>query len=243
MTATTQIEGSGGLDAIVAAAVARFGDRLRVASSFGVEDMVVIDAVAAASEKQTARPRVFLLDTGRLHQQTFDLIDRVRARYGLPILLFAPDAQEVEALVNADGPNGFYASVEARKACCNVRKVRPLARALAGAEAWMTGLRRDQSNSRATTSATEIDEAHGSILKINPLYDWSDAQLWERVRARDIPTHPLHDAGYPSIGCAPCTRAVAKGEHPRAGRWWWEDEAAHKECGLHPVSTLRVVSQ
>ncbi len=221
-----------GLDAFVEAAVALYGGSLSVASSFGVEDMVVIDAVAAAARDRKDKPTVFLLDTGRLHQETFALVDRVRDLYALPISVFAPSASDVETLVNAQGPNGFFASVDARKECCRVRKVVPLARALLHAQAWMTGLRRDQSITRADIAHVEVDHAHGGILKLSPLVTFTEAEVWARVRERNIPTHALHARGYPSIGCVPCTRAIEPGEDARAGRWWWES-AEHKECGLH----------
>jgi phosphoadenosine phosphosulfate reductase len=221
-----------GLDSFVREALARFGGDLRVASSFGVEDMVIVDAVADASRELGVVPEIFLLDTGRLHQETFDLVERVRDKYALPISLYAPRAEAIESLVKEQGPNGFYRSVEARKACCHVRKVEPLGRALSGARAWLTGLRRDQAVTRTDIAPVEIDDAHGGILKLSPLFDWTEEQTWARARAKNIPTHALHAQGFASIGCAPCTRAIQPGEHARAGRWWWESPE-HKECGLH----------
>ncbi len=225
-----------GLDPFVEAAVSTFGASLTIACSFGVEDIVVLDAVATAAHDRKDKPTVFLLDTGRLHQETFDLVERVRDRYGLPISVYAPSALDVETLVNTQGTNGFYASVDARKECCRVRKVVPLTRALAKASAWMTGLRRAQSVTRAEISPVEVDHAHGGILKLSPLTSFTEAEVWTRAKERDIPTHALHARGFPSIGCAPCTRAIQPGEDARAGRWWWEN-AEHKECGLHGKKT------
>jgi phosphoadenosine phosphosulfate reductase len=159
---------------------------------------------------------------------------RARERYGVRIAVVAPEAGAVEAYVRANGLNGFYASVEARHACCNVRKVEPLARALRGKRAWITGLRRDQSNDRAHVATREFDVVHG-LSKFNPLAEWTTADVWTYIRANHVPYNALHDRGYPSIGCEPCTRAIRPGEPLRAGRWWWEREGAHKECGLHAV--------
>jgi phosphoadenosine phosphosulfate reductase len=227
-----------GLDPFVERALETFGEGLRVASSFGVEDMVLVDAVAEASKRLGIAPKVFLLDTGRLHQETFDLLERARDRYRLPFVLYAPEAARVESLVGRDGPNGFYGSLEARHACCEARKLEPLRRALSGASAWMTGLRRAQSITRADVEPVEIDGAHGGIVKLSPLFAWTEPEVWARARERGIPVHALHAKGYASIGCAPCTRAIEPGEHPRAGRWWWESPE-HKECGLHRRGTGR----
>ena len=205
-----------------------FGPRVALASSFGAEDVVLIDMLAGLSREA----RVFTLDTGRLPQETYDLMDRVRERYGLEIEIFFPAAEAVEAMVRRHGPNLFYRSVELRKLCCGVRKVEPLARALAGLEAWMTGLRREQAPTRQSIARVEWDAAHG-LLKLNPLADWSWDDVWTYIRRHDVPYNALHDRGYPSIGCACCTRAVAPGEDPRAGRWWWEADRGGKECGLH----------
>jgi len=213
---------------IVAWAVARFGGGLTLASSFGAEDMVVLDLLLAADPQA----RVFLLDTGRLPQETYDVIEAARQRYGRDFEVFVPNTQALEALLRQQGPNGFYASKENRKGCCHVRKVEPLARALSGAQAWLTGLRRSQSFTRTLLPFIEVDEGHGGILKLNPLAAWSEEQVWAYIRERELPYNALHDKGYPSIGCAPCTRAILPGEEIRAGRWWWE-EAEHRECGLH----------
>lgn len=214
---------------VIAWAVRAFGAGLTFASSFGAEDMVVLDMLLAVDRKAS----VFVLDTGRLHQKTYDVIEQTRAHYGRGFEFFAPKAEALEALLAGAGPNGFYLSKEARKACCQVRKLEPLGRALAGRRAWLTGLRRSQSMTRSELAVVETDGAHGDIAKINPLAGWSDEQVWAYIRSRSLPYNALHDRGFPSIGCAPCTRAVRPGEDVRSGRWWWE-EPEHRECGLHP---------
>jgi phosphoadenosine phosphosulfate reductase len=216
---------------LLATALGELGDDLRIACSFGVEDMIVLHEAARAGRAVGRTPRVFFLDTGRLHQETYDLVDRARERYEVPISLYAPDTLAIEDLVRRRGANSFYASVEERKTCCSVRKLGPLARALEGARAWVTGLRREQSPTRANVETVERDDANG-LIKINPLAAWSASEVWTFVEANDVPVHALHRQGYASIGCAPCTRAIEPGEHVRAGRWWWE-EPDHKECGLH----------
>jgi phosphoadenosine phosphosulfate reductase len=198
-----------------------------LASSFGAEDMVLTDLIA----RHALPIGVFTLDTGRLPGETYALIDRVREHYCLPIDVYYPDGPALEAYVRDQGINAFYRSVELRQGCCAIRKTEPLARALAGKRAWVTGLRRAQSVTRSEVVAEEFDTAHG-IPKFNPLADWSDSDVWAYVRARAVPYNPLHDRGYASIGCAPCTRAIEPGEDIRAGRWWWESPE-HKECGLH----------
>jgi phosphoadenosine phosphosulfate reductase len=198
-----------------------------LASSFGGEDMVLIDLIARAG----ISIQVFTLDTGRLHEETYALIDRVRSRYALSIHVYAPDASAVEAFVEKNGVNAFYHSVDLRKSCCAIRKTAPLARALSGMQAWITGLRRSQSVTRTDLSLEQFDAVH-SLPKFNPLIDWSNDQVWAYLRSNSVPYNPLHDRGFPSIGCAPCTRAIEPGEDIRAGRWWWEDPE-HKECGLH----------
>jgi phosphoadenosine phosphosulfate reductase len=207
------------------------------ASSFGAEDMVVLDLIA----RDGLGIPVFTLDTGRLPRATHDLIARVRDLYGIAVTAYQPWPESVDAYVEEYGVDGFYGAVAARKACCAVRKVEPLRRALAGKKAWITGLRREQADSRAALEEAGRDEAHG-LWKINPLADWSEGQVWDYLRVNRVPWNTLHDRGYPSIGCEPCTRAVKPGEHPRAGRWWWEREGAKKECGLHviPVKVLEV---
>ncbi|HEX8011740.1 MAG TPA: phosphoadenylyl-sulfate reductase [Casimicrobiaceae bacterium] len=197
------------------------------ASSFGAEDMVLHDLIA-----RYALPiAIFTLDTGRLPAETYELMERVREQYSVPFEVYCPDADALEAYVRANGINAFYRSVELRRTCCAIRKAAPLARALVGRDAWITGQRRAQSVTRQDVAVEEFDAAHG-LPKFNPLADWSEEDVWDYLRAHDVPTNPLHERGYPSIGCAPCTRAVQSGEDIRAGRWWWEDPE-HKECGLH----------
>jgi phosphoadenosine phosphosulfate reductase len=198
-----------------------------LASSFGAEDMVLTDLIA----KLALPIAIFTLDTGRLPEETYALIDRVREHYRLPIEVHYPDARALEAFVRSQGVNAFYRSVELRKRCCAIRKAAPLARALIGRNAWITGQRRAQSVTRRELSIEEFDAAH-NLPKFNPLVDWTDAEVWEYLRANHVPTNPLHARGYPSIGCAPCTRAIQPGEDSRAGRWWWE-HPEHRECGLH----------
>src|SRR2546423_1297169 len=198
-----------------------------LASAFGAESMVLIDLIA----RHGFPVPVFTLDTGRLPQETYGLMDRVRERYGLTIETYSPDANAVEAFVRMNGVNAFYRSVELRERCCAIRKTAPLARALAGRDAWITGLRRAQSVTRSDLSVEAFDAEHG-LTKFNPMVDWSEAEVWSYIRHHDVPTNPLHALGYPSIGCAPCTRAIEPGEDIRAGRWWWE-QPEHRECGLH----------
>jgi len=198
-----------------------------LASSFGAEDMVLIDLIA-----QDALPiRVFTLDTGRLHEETYALIDRVRDRYRIPIDIHAPDAARLEPFVQANGVNAFYRSVELRQACCAVRKGEPLRRALSDLKAWITGLRRAQSITRRDVALEEFDAVH-SIPKFNPLIEWTEEAIWTYLHSNNVPYNALHDRGFPSIGCAPCTRAIEPGQDIRAGRWLWESPE-HKECGLH----------
>jgi phosphoadenosine phosphosulfate reductase len=205
----------------------KFGPRVALATSFGAEDQVLTDLWAG-----TGKPgRIFTLDTGRFFQETYDVMHATMKRYGLQIEVYAPDADELARLVEADGPNLFYESVEKRKACCAVRKTRPLMHALRGMEAWVTGLRKEQSITRMETEAIEWDEVHG-LYKISPLHDWTEDQVWAYIREHGVPFNALHEQGFRSIGCAPCTRAVPSGENVRAGRWWWE-EPEHRECGLH----------
>jgi phosphoadenosine phosphosulfate reductase len=209
-----------------------FADEVRVACSLGVEDMVILHETARAARDLGVVPRVFLLDTGRLHEETYDLLERARDRYGLAVEAYAPDTVALEDLVRKKGPKSFFASPENRRECCAVRKVAPLGRALSGARAWVTGLRRAQAESRSEVATVEVDHANGGLLKVSPLAFWSNEQVWAFVREHHVPTHALHARGYPSIGCAPCTRAVEPGQDARAGRWWWERDG-HKECGLH----------
>jgi len=196
------------------------------ACSFGAEDMVVLDAIA----KSARRIEVFTLDTGRLPEETHALLETVRNKYPIAIRTYFPDAIAVQTWVEQNGPNGFYRSVAQRQQCCHIRKVEPLKRALVGKKSWITGLRREQSAARQTLELEAWDEANG-LLKINPLLDWTTEAVWAYIRTNDVPYNALHDRAYPSIGCAPCSRAVHPGEDSRAGRWWWESSS--KECGLH----------
>lgn len=213
---------------IIAWALDTFGDRLVVASSFGAEDVVLID-IAARIDPDV---RIFTLDTGRLHQETYDVMDAVASRYGIQLEVMTPNMVTLQELIRAKGPNSFYASVADRRECCHVRKIEPLRRALNTADAWITGLRREQAVTRTDTPIVEIDEGNGGVVKLNPLAAWSEDDVWTHIRDNAVPYNRLHDQGFPSIGCAPCTRAVEPGEDVRAGRWWWE-RPEHKECGLH----------
>lgn len=206
----------------------RWHPRIAVCTAFQAEGMVILDMA------RRIRPdlRVITLDTGRLPPESYELIEQVRERYGLAVEIFFPDPGEVEEMVRAAGPNLFYRSVEERKLCCRVRKARVLERALDGIDAWFTGLRRDQTPERADTPKVDQDPAYPDKVKLAPLADWTEEQVWSYIREHDVPYHPLYDRGYTSIGCAPCTRAPRQGEGPRAGRWWWEEEGA-KECGIH----------
>jgi phosphoadenosine phosphosulfate reductase len=199
------------------------------ASSLAAEDMVLTDLIL----KNHLNIGIFSLETGRLHKETLAMVDRVKERYGYDIALFRPKTEAVDAYVAQNGLNAFYDSVEMRKECCRIRKVEPLGRALQGKQAWVTGQRRAQSTTRSELAVQEDDAAHG-MQKFNPLADWSEEEVWEYIRANDVPYNALHDQGYPSIGCEPCTRAIEPGEDVRAGRWWWENPDS-KECGLHMV--------
>jgi len=212
---------------VLAATARRFSGRVAFASSLGLEDQVLTAMIA---EAKLDIP-IFTLDTGRLYPETYDLIDRTHKRYGVTLHAYFPAAGEVEEMVDAGGVNLFRDSVEARKRCCEIRKVRPLRRAQIQLDAWICGLRSGQGATRQTVAVAEWDDAAG-LVKINPLAAWDEAGVWDYVRAHDVPYNPLHDAGFPSIGCAPCTRAVPEGEDARSGRWWWES-AEQRECGLH----------
>ena len=216
-------------EAVLRWALDRFGSRVALSCSFGAEDVVLVDMMWRIKPEA----RVFTLDTWRLPTETYTAMDGIRARYGIDLEVFYPELPRVESMVQEHGFNPFYGGVELRKLCCGIRKVEPLKRALSGLDAWVTGLRRDQASTRASVQKVEIDESFGGIVKINPLADWSWDQVWEYIREHDVPYNSLHDKGYPSIGCAPCTRAVEPEEDPRAGRWWWEGDPDAKECGLH----------
>jgi phosphoadenosine phosphosulfate reductase len=198
-------------------------------TSLGAEDMVVLDLIV----RNDIDIEVFSLDTGRLPVETYDLLAEAERRYSRPIRVYYPRHDLIEPLVSTQGINGFYGSVDNRKACCHARKVEPLQRALSGKRAWVTGLRAGQAATRTTLKPLSHDESF-DLVKVNPLHDWSERDVWAYIRANDLPYNKLHDHGYPSIGCAPCTRAVESGEDVRAGRWWWESPAT-KECGLHVV--------
>ena len=209
-------------------AVGTFGQSVTLACSFGAEDVALLDILA----RHRFSIPVFVLDTGRLHEETYDVMQRCRERYQISFEVLTPDMSRLQDLLRKKGSVSFRDSVENRQECCGIRKVEPLERALHGKKAWITGLRRDQSVTRASLPKFEIDWGHGGILKLNPLAEWSEEQLWEYIRENDVPYNALHDKGFPSIGCAPCTRAIQFGEDIRAGRWWWE-KPEHKECGLH----------
>ena len=208
-------------------AIDRYQEQVALACSFGAEDMVLIDLI----NQVTSKPRIFTLDTGRLHQETYEVMHKVEKHYNLKLEVHFPDRDAVEEMVKKSGINLFYDSIENRKQCCHVRKVAPLQKKLKTCEAWMTGLRRQQSVTRAGLEIIEWDETH-QIIKINPLAEWTEDQIWDYIKQHNIPYNKLHDQGFPSIGCAPCTRAIKPGEDVRAGRWWWET-GMPKECGRH----------
>jgi phosphoadenosine phosphosulfate reductase len=210
---------------ILAWAAETYGDGFAVSTSFQSEGMVIVDIAARINP----RTRVFTLDTGRLPAETYQMIETVRERYGIHVELVSPDAAEVESMVTLHGPNLFYKQTANRMLCCNIRKVRPLDRKLRGLKAWAVGLRRDQNESRAAVKKLDLD---ANPVKISPLADWTSDQVRAYIVEHDVPRHPLYARGYTSIGCDPCTRAVEAGESERAGRWWWEQDAA-KECGIH----------
>lgn len=198
------------------------------ANSFGIEDMVLTDIIG----RYYPDIEMFTLDTGRLPEETYSLMREVAERYGIRVPVYFPESSSVEAYVAQNGPNGFYDSVDLRRACCHIRKVEPLKRALHGKRAWITGLRRDQAPTRKDLAESEFDADNG-LQKISPLLDWGLSDVWAYLKQFDVPYNALHDRGYTSIGCAPCTRAITPGEDVRAGRWWWENPEI-KECGLHP---------
>lgn len=217
-----------GTQAAIRWALGTFGRRAALSSSLSLEDQTVTQLMVAADKEDT---RVFTLDTGRQFPETYELIDRTEMTYGIRIEVFFPDFQKVQEMVREHGINLFYDSIELRYLCCGIRKIEPLKRALDGVEVWITGLRRSQSVTRAHMQMVEYD-ADDDVLKLNPLLLWSEQDVKDYVRANAIPYNKLHDQGFPSIGCQPCTRAVRPGEDVRAGRWWWEDPDK-RECGLH----------
>lgn len=205
-----------------------FPGKVCFSTSLGQEDQVLTDLIC----RHELPVRIFSLDTGRLFNEAYELLDRTTARYKRKIALYFPEPADVETYVQDKGINGFYESVENRKACCHIRKVLPLNRALQGMDVWITGLRAEQSDNRQDMPLLEWDESR-RLYKFNPLINWSYEEMMAYIREWNVPYNPLHDKGFVSIGCAPCTRAIEPGEHPRAGRWWWE--TSQKECGLHGV--------
>jgi phosphoadenosine phosphosulfate reductase len=213
---------------LIAWTLERFGSRAAICTSFQAEGMVILDQAVQIDPTV----RVFTIDTGRLSMETSQLIDQVRDRYQISIEVYHPDQTELNQLVSKNGMNPFYASVSLRMRCCEIRKLHPLEQVLPGLDAWITGLRRSQSNLRGLIPKVSLDQEHGNILKVNPLADWTEEQVWDYIKEHEVPYNQLYDQGYTSIGCAPCTRPVTDGEGPRAGRWWWETSTA-KECGIH----------
>ncbi len=209
-------------------ALQEYHPRIAISASFQAESIVLIDLAT----KITPDVRVFTIDTGRLPQETHAVIDDIRHRYDIHVEVIVPDNARVQAMVRQHGMNLFHRHQTLRMLCCHIRKVEPLQRALADLDGWITGLRRDQNESRADVAKVEIDETHGGIVKVNPIADWSRDQVWAYIRENKLPYNALYDQGYTSIGCAPCTRAIEPGENERAGRWWWEN-SQFKECGLH----------
>jgi phosphoadenosine phosphosulfate reductase len=215
-------------EAVLAAGVEAANGPVSLACSFSVEDVILIDLI----HRRKLPVGIFALDTGRLPEETYEAAEAVTERYGVSIDWYFPERAAVERLEREKGLFSFRESLENRHECCHIRKVEPLGRALAGLAGWVTGLRRAHGVTREGLQPVATDEANGGLLKISPLLEWSDAEVWAYAEARRLPINRLHRQGYPSIGCAPCTRAVQPGEPSRAGRWWWEDHE-HKECGLH----------
>lgn len=212
---------------VVAWFIEAYKGKIALSSSLGAEDQVLTDMVV----KVDSTTPIFTLDTGRLFSDTYDLISRTSSKYKIKLKVYFPESNEVEEMVNAKGMNLFYNSIEDRKTCCQVRKLRPLKRAFQGLDAWICGLRADQAVTRVNTQVVEWDELN-NMLKINPLVSWSEDDVWEYIKENKVPYNTLHDQNFPSIGCQPCTRAILEGEDVRAGRWWWEAPDM-KECGLH----------
>ena len=201
--------------------------RIALSSSLSIEDQTLTDIIVT----QDKNTRIFTLDTGRLFPETYQLIEKTNMTYGIKIEVFFPDYHEVQRMVREEGINLFYNSVESRHRCCQIRKLEPLKRAFQGLDVWICGLRREQSITRQNMQAVEWDEMH-QLIKVNPLISWTEQQVWDYIKMHSVPYNKLHDRGYPSIGCEPCTRAVQPGEDVRSGRWWWESPD-HRECGLH----------
>ena len=201
--------------------------KIALASSMGAEDQVLTDMIV----KIDLAVKIFTLDTGRLFYETYELIEKTNLRYKINVDIYFPDSSQVQQMVNTKGINLFFQSIENRKECCNVRKIEPLKRAFKGLEVWICGLRREQSSTRTQNQLVEWDESNG-LIKLNPLIDWTEQQVWDYIKQNNVPYNILHDKGFPSIGCQPCTRAIFPGEDGRAGRWWWENPET-KECGLH----------
>jgi len=216
---------------VIAWSIERFQrDHLAICTSFQSDGMAILDMAWRIDPKV----RVFTVDTGRMPAETHDLMERVRDRYAIEIEVYYPDALELEEYVRLHGVDGFRRAVSLRRRCCEIRKVNPLKKVLDGLDAWVTGLRRDQWATRSNIRKIELDHDHGGIVKVNPLADWTEDEVWDYVRDNDVPYHPLYDQGYQSIGCAPCTRPVEPGANARSGRWWWEKDGP-KECGMHCV--------
>lgn len=213
---------------VIGWALEHWGPRVGICTSFQAEGMVLLDMAC----RITPDVHVFTIDTGRLHQETYDFIDQIRDHYGIDITVYFPDASKIEDMTRRHGPNSFYKSPASRFRCCHIRKVEPITRALSGLDAWITGLRRKQGASRAKIRKIEIDHDNQGIAKISPVADWTLDEVWEYIELNDVPKHPLYAQGYTSIGCAPCTRPIQPGEDLRAGRWWWEMDVP-KECGIH----------
>lgn len=222
----SQIEGKTPQEAI-AWFLNEFGDKIALSNSMGAEDQVLTDMICKIDKSS----KIFTLDTGRIFPETYDLIDRTNKRYGIQIQVYFPDAEKVERMVNNKGVNLFFESIENRKECCHIRKIEPLKRAFKGLSVWICGLRHDQSVTRTEVDIVEWDE-NNDLVKFNPIVDWTEEQIWDYIKKNKVPYNRLHNQGFPSIGCQPCTRAIEKGEDIRAGRWWWENPES-KECGLH----------
>jgi phosphoadenosine phosphosulfate reductase len=212
--------------------IKEFDGKLAFGSSLGAEDQVITDMIAKI-DKGT---KIFTLDTGRVFPETYDTVQESNEKYGINIEVYFPNSEKVERMVNQKGINLFYQSVENRRLCCQVRKIEPLQRAMTDVDVWVTGIRKEQSVTRLLTEVVELDAGTGK-LKVNPLVDWTEQDVWDYIKENEVPYNKLHDRGFPSIGCQPCTRAIKEGEDVRAGRWWWETPE-QKECGLHKRNGL-----